>query len=655
MSYNGISKITATNTDELRAAFMKVAELRKTGVKQPISIVLRGGEYFISDTIVINETVSAVTVEAFADEDVVFSGSRRITGFKETEYNGVRCLGAYIPDVKKGDWNFTDLYVDGLRADLTRYPITGGLHKTDIENKEGRLFDGSQWFVADPDDLKNISNITDSIVSFCHYWIDEHSPVRSYDSETGKLTLEYKTRFNIVGDIEYYLENVPRYFKESNQWYLDRSKGMLYYIPRCSSQTADSIVVHAPVVSKLFEIKGDAEFGQKVSNVRFRDVTFAYTRGDYASGLGVHGEKDSIPYASDAQAVSNADGSVSFEGAHCCSVENCRMLNFGVHGFIIKEGCDGIRIENTLIYDGGGGGIKIIGSPSNKEIWGRTYGNKITGNIIRRCGRRYLSACGILIMHSYENEISHNEISDLLYTGISCGWVWGYTASVTRDNIISKNHIYNLGQGLLSDMGGVYLLGLQPGTVVSGNLIHDIKSREYGGWALYTDEGSSYITLENNICYNTSDNSYHQHYGSMNTVRNNIFAFSKGEMIRVSRTEDHLSIIFENNIIYTDGSPVYGLGEAHFRDGRVASEKNIVWSPAQSEPVFHKGWGEGTLTLADMQRYGMEKDTVIADPLFMDAANYNFKLKSESPALALGFKPIDISDVGPKEISNKLK
>lgn len=649
MAYNGISRIVVSDTNGLCSALGEVAALRETGVKQPITIALRGGEYFFPETIVIGEGVSAVTIESFGGEDAVISGGRRIVGFKETVFNGVKCFGALIPAVKDGVWNFTDLYVDNLRADLTRYPVTGGLHKTDIENKEGQLFDGSEWFTAKPEDLKNISNIEDSIVSFCHYWIDEHSPVKSYDPENGKLTLEYKTRFNIVGDIEYYLENVPQYLSEPNQWYLDRAQGMLYYIPRCADQTADNVVVHAPVISKLFEVKGDAENGKCVENLRFRNLTFAYTRGDYASGLGVHGEKDKISYASDAQAVSNADGSVSFEGAHCCSVENCRMLNFGVHGFVIKEGCDGIRIENTKIYDGGAGGVKIVGSPSNGELWGRTHGNKITCNTINHCGRRYLSACGILVMHSYENEISHNEISDLLYTGISCGWVWGYTPSVTRDNIITKNHIFNLGQGLLSDMGGVYLLGLQPGTIVSGNLIHDIKSREYGGWALYTDEGSSFITLENNICYNTSDNSYHQHYGSMNTVRNNIFAFSKGEMIRVSRTEDHLSIIFENNIIYTDGSPIYGLSETHIKDGRVASENNIVYSTSEAGPVFNKGWGEGILALENIQSYGMEKGTVITDPLFADAANYNFALNNDSPALKLGFKPIDMSDVGPKK------
>ena len=252
-----------------------------------------------------------------------------------------------------------------------------------------------------------------------------------------------------------------------------------------------------------------------------------------------------------------------------------------------------------------------------------------------------MAACGVLAMNSHSNVISHNEICDLFYTGISCGWVWGYSDSVSKNNIIKKNHIYNLGHGVLSDMGGVYLLGAQSGTVVSGNLIHDVKSKRYGGWALYTDEGSGFITLENNVCYNTSDNSYHQHYGRMNVVRNNIFAFSDLELIRISRFEHHLSIVFENNIMYSKGPDVYGLSMRHFKNSTVGSGNNVFWGKGGA-PRF----SEDAKTLEEVQGYGMDTGSIVADPLFENAENFDFSLKAGSPALALGFVPIDISDVG---------
>ncbi|MBQ4350846.1 MAG: right-handed parallel beta-helix repeat-containing protein, partial [Clostridia bacterium] len=228
------------------------------------------------------------------------------------------------------------------------------------------------------------------------------------------------------------------------------------------------------------------------------------------------------------------------------------------------------------------------------------------------------------------------------------GWVWGYAPSISRDNRIEKNHIHHLGDGMLSDMGGVYLLGLQPGTVVSGNVIHHVKSKNYGGWALYTDEGSSFVTLENNICYECSDNSYHQHYGSMNTVRNNVFAFAHGQEVRVSRTEPHLSILFENNIFFADHVPLYDISRNQIAEHTVSAKRNILTDCTREEPVL-RDFGDGVqMRLGDFQAAGMEYESIAANPLFEDPYNYNFTLRPESPAPALGFTPIDTSDVGPR-------
>ena len=49
----------------------------------------------------------------------------------------------------------------------------------------------------------------------------------------------------------------------------------------------------------------------------------------------------------------------------------------------------------------------------------------------------------------------------------------------------------------------------------------------YGGWAIYPDEDSHAMLIENNICYNTSSQPFHEHYGRENIVRNNIFAFGR--------------------------------------------------------------------------------------------------------------------------------
>ena len=110
------------------------------------------------------------------------------------------------------------------------------------------------------------------------------------------------------------------------------------------------------------------------------------------------------------------------------------------------------------------GRIKIAGDNDSESNTDDIFGNTIKSNTITYCGIKYNSACGNLLIHSYENKILHNEIAYTYYTGISCGWVWGYIFSKSYDNIIEKNHIHHIDQGKLSDMGGIYILGPQKTT-----------------------------------------------------------------------------------------------------------------------------------------------------------------------------------------------
>ena len=637
----GVIPNGAEAVGSLNDAFREIYELRRSGVNQPITIKMTAGDYYFTKPLEIDEKLTAVTIEPYEGE-VVFNGSKKITGFEKAVFNGVDCFGVFIPEVKNGEWKFTDLYVDGERANYTRYPAEGAFEILSAENNSSELFASSKWFMVKPDDIATVKSLNNAIVSFRHFWIDEHTPIEDYDCATGKLTLQKRSRFTVMNHkTDYYLENVAETFGKPNEWYLDIDNGMLYYMPRCECQTPENICVYAPVTGILLNITGKAD--APVKNIRFRDIKFAYTRGDYDATLTTHGAVTNEFYASDSQGVANAPATINLEYAEYCIFDGCKITNYGLHGMNINKGCNNISVINSKFYDGGAGGIKINGASATGAERDITHSNTISNNVIHKCGRRHMAGIGVLMMHTHSNNIEHNDIHDLYYTGISGGWVWGYADTVSRNNIINKNHIYNLGQGLLSDMGGVYLLGAQPGTIVSNNLIHDVTSRDYGGWALYTDEGSGYMILENNVCYNTSNNSYHQHYGRINVVRNNIFAFSQREILCITRFEKHLSIIFENNILYTNGSEIYGISKRHFTNSTVGSGNNLVYA-VDGNPIFNREFK----TLEEVQKCGMDSGSLVADPCFVDAANYDFTLKAESPAFKLGFKAIDISDVGAK-------
>ncbi|MEX2607190.1 MAG: right-handed parallel beta-helix repeat-containing protein [Kiritimatiellia bacterium] len=113
-------------------------------------------------------------------------------------------------------------------------------------------------------------------------------------------------------------------------------------------------------------------------------------------------------------------------------------------------------------------------------------------------------------------------------------WAMPFEEGVDRDTpwhdpdrSVYSNGRGETGSGMLSDMGGIYTLGLQTGTVLRNNHIHHIEALSYGAWCIYPDEGSSHLLIENNVCHSTNREIFHQHYGRENIVRNNIFAFGE--------------------------------------------------------------------------------------------------------------------------------
>ncbi len=651
----GDGKAPETPLGSLADAFSTVEMMRGGGMLQPITLKLLAGEYLLTAPLSVRPTMSNVTVEPFGNGAVLLSGGKKITGFEKTTFMSVSCYGVYLEEVKSGTWKFTDLYVNGLRAEKTRLPDQGYFRMKETEVPSSELFAPSKWFVAEDADLdqfKSLYAFADALVSFNHYWIDEHTPIESLDTENGRVTMTYRSRFNIRPGQEYILENVAEQFKNPGEWYLDRANGMLYYIPRDESETPDTIDVHAPVTAKLIEIKGNPAEDDHVTGVHFRGLHFAYTRGDYGSGLYTDGTPEKELFGSDSQAVSNAHGSVEISYARNVSFADCALTNYGVHGFNLKDGCRSVRIEGCTIYDGGAGGVRICGGGYGSPLHTRTTGCSVTDCKITHVGRRYYSACGILIMHASETDILYNEIGDLYYTGVSVGWTWGYAKTVCRDNRIIGNHIYDLGKGFLSDMGGVYLLGSQPGTVVRNNKIHDIKCKEYGGWALYTDEGSAGMLLEKNLCYRTSSNSYHQHYGTSNVVRDNIFADADEPLMRLTRDEPHLSIMFYNNILYSTGTAILqryeGNPNGHLENGAILSRCNLIWHKDGADAIVYSTQ-ESLDTFAKAQTAGMEDGSVLSDPGFVDAQNGDYTLRADSPARKMGFVGFDETRCGPRK------
>jgi hypothetical protein len=246
--------------------------------------------------------------------------------------------------------------------------------------------------------------------------------------------------------------------------------------------------------------------------------------------------------------------------------------------------------------------------------------------------------------------------------------------NVTKENRIEKNHVHDIGHGILDDMAGIYLLGVQPGTAIRNNLVHNIDKANYGGFGLNLDEGVAHVVVENNIFYNTSSQSFHQHFGRENILRNNIFALSDEGMLALSRGNRcrwtskgafgdgsiTCAFTFERNIVLTDNQPVFlgGLADetGYLESRSFVTDLNVFWDCGGKDIYFgngvHGSGGRESLNKAfdwaEWQAMGYDTHSIVADPKFADAAQRDFTLGDDSPARALGFEPIDMSDVGPR-------
>ena len=664
----------ADRTDGPKATLMGAAEQVRRDREAarlvgPVTVWIRGGRYFLDSPVELKpEHSGPVTYESYPGEEAILDGGSRIEGWKEATLGDAKVWAADVRRLLDRRGRFRQLFVNGRRASPSRMPKEGffwieHVDGLDPDHYSGGLphASGQDRFRSAPGDFRSWKNLTDLEFVVMHYWVTTRIPVVSFEPETREVRLAHRSRMALVDAgsgkfAKYFVENVIEALSEPGEWVLDRVEGKLYYVPREGEAITDA-EAFASHTKHLLKLTGDPDAGRLVEHVTFRRLAFQHA--------------DWVEPMNSGQAETAVPGTVVFEGARCCGIEDCRFERLGCYAVELRDGCTSNRIVGNTMADLGAGGVKVNGADHKGPRARRTGNNRITDNHIHHAGLVFYSACGVTTMHSFGNEISHNHIHDLFYSGISCGWVWGYGENVSRENRIEKNHIHDLGKGLLSDMGGVYTLGVQPGTRIRGNLIHDIEKATYGGWAVYPDEGSSHLVIEDNVCYNTSSQPFHQHYGRENLVRNNVFAFGREGLVRISRGGRHdagyghcgrnnlNSATFIGNILVADGTPFFVAmaGRESTIAGRdFQSDLNLFWDVSGQEPLSGDCAGddarrdnlEPPLSLDDWRRLGFDLNSIVADPKCGNPKSGDFTLADDSPALGLGFRPIDLSDVGPR-------
>lgn len=613
-----------------------------------VTVWFREGTYTVSETVEFTaEDRENVLYRSYPGEKVEFSGSKEIKDFSETTINGVK---AFVTDVNidSDDDYFHSLFKGDKRLARPKYPKEDVFKVADPSESEGSanswdpyFFIFSLAFYAHKEDVLDFANAGDVTVKIMHFWCDEILPMKSVDTATGRIETTKPTAMKIRVDDNFIFENVKEALCEPGEWYLDRAEEKLYYIPE-EGDTVENTVLQAGITQELMTFNN-------AENISFQGIDFVNTDWDYVDGkfTGNPFEEDhplygNVKYGTEhPQAAFEVPAAIYIEGSKGIDFTDCRFENISYTAVKFDKGAQNCDITSCLFNEIGANAVFIHG---DFVVPATTKNINVHDCHISNYGRIYNNAIGILLTHAYDCDLTYNEVHDGWYTGISVGWNWGYTDHPTNKINISNNLIYNIGNAWLSDMGGIYTLGVQPDTVISGNVIYNVGCDEgqygYGGWGIYLDEGSSEMLVENNLVYDCSSETFHQHYGRDNIVRNNIFAFGGEGAFIVTKHEEHNSLTLTNNIFVVDDAPVYSFDTE--KDWFV-DDSNLYWDYKRGGNVYS---GDNTKlferkSLVILTAQGYYNNAVYADPLFKDAENRDFTLAENSPALEAGFVPFE--------------
>lgn len=614
-----------------------IRQIRKADPAARCEARLRGGTYFLPRTFELSPDDSGsqdspALYAAFPGERPIISGGRRIEGWTTETFNGKDCWTTEIPEARNGGWIFTQLFVNGQRCLRPRLPKKGYFHFASVPDGasgEGRFGHGPDRARFKPGDVSAEWHDLDAVdLVSLELWFSTHHKIKRVDPALSEMEFRNRSlgQLREAGGTEfarYWVENVRESLSEPGEWYLDRKTGRVIYLP-LPHESLETAEIVAPLLESIIRFSGGRE--RQTEHVRLENIFLHHAEWlppeDFAGSI---------------QAANRVPGAVVFENAEHCSLHGCQIAHVNQYGVQIGHGCHACEVTSCEITDMGAGGVRVdhewltkinLQNPVPIEA---PAGGKPSAALVANCSIHdgtliYPGAIGVWIGNAGRVRILDNHIYNLNYTGISSGWTWSYEPTATVGNRIEGNHVHNIcWGGPLCDNGGIYLLGRHPGGVVARNHIHHCD-----GNGIYLDEGSSHLTVEDNITHHT-EVGFLIHYGHGNVVRNNIFALFSQRGFTLGRVESERSCRFERNIILsTKGQPGGGV-----RDVRNWLTRDCLIWMAGLPREFAAG-----ASMEQWQRQGQLAGCVIADPLFFDPEGGDFTLRSDSPALKLGFRPI---------------
>lgn len=531
----------------LTSALRQAREWRRTEdnrIQGGITIYMEGGTYAFHEPVFIRPEDSGTKesptiIRSVGDEKVVLSGGICINGWKKQGKVWV----ADVPAFNGRPLDFRQLWVNGKKAvrarDVEDFEKMNRICSVDEKNEI--LYVPAVSIRRLIDNKGNLKAKYAEMVLH-QMWCVANLRIRSVEVQGDSAAIRFhqpesRIQFEhpwprpmVTTDghnSAFYLTNARELQDVPGEWYHDIDARKVYYYPREGEKMQEAEVI-VPAVETLVRVEGTVD--RPVCHIRFEKITFSYTTWMRSSEKG-HVPLQAGMYLTDGYRIDpkmqrnylnhpldnqgwlgRPAAAVRVVAARQIDFKRCRFEHLGSTGLDYEEAVQGGVVRGCLFRDIAGNGL-LVGSFSpaahethlpydpadRREVCTQ---QQINNCYFTEIGNEDWGCLAIAAGYVGDVNIEHNEISEVPYSGISLGWGWTQTVNCMRNNRVHANLIHHYAKHMY-DVAGIYTLGSQPKSYVTENCVHSIYKPGYvhdpNHWFyLYTDEGSSFITVRDN-------------------------------------------------------------------------------------------------------------------------------------------------------------
>lgn len=531
----------------LTSALRQAREWRRTEdnrIQGGITIYMEGGTYAFYEPVFIRPEDSGTKesptiIRSVGDEKVILSGGISINGWKKQGKVWV----ADVPVFNGRPLNFRQLWVNGKKAvrarDVEDFEKMNRICSVDEKNEI--LYVPAVSIRRLIDNKGNLKAKYAEMVLH-QMWCVANLRIRSVEVQGDSAAIRFhqpesRIQFEhpwprpmVTTDghnSAFYLTNARELQDVPGEWYHDIDARKIYYYPREGEKMQEAKVI-VPAVETLVRVEGTVD--RPVCHIRFEKITFSYTtwmrpseKGHVPLQAGMYltdgyridpkMQRNYLNHPLDNQGwLGRPAAAVRVVAARQIDFERCRFEHLGSTGLDYEEAVQGGVVRGCLFRDIAGNGL-LVGSFSpaahethlpydpadRREVCTQ---QQINNCYFTEIGNEDWGCLAIAAGYVGDVNIEHNEISEVPYSGISLGWGWTQTVNCMRNNRVHANLIHHYAKHMY-DVAGIYTLGSQPKSYVTENCVHSIYKPGYvhdpNHWFyLYTDEGSSFITVRDN-------------------------------------------------------------------------------------------------------------------------------------------------------------